>query len=270
MATGEHNDPSTEEALERMLMAVVPLLRRRAAVGAPNPAFVARTRARLMSGVAPVAYPGVAPVVASSPVSRRRRLLGGMRGIVAGLAAAIPRVCKRSGLPLGARTSRPSPPAAGAGEPSPPGRRGAARPALIAPDTGAAETSTLPEPTGRARRRGGRVTAGGERPIDPRGEYRRGVDRGARPAGPAGRRGRSTAHTGSSRQRDARRRAHARPEHGSRWAVLSRPSLPLYRNGAAARDTRRGARLLRAGARRSRGDDDVTFQSSSPSIRFQA
>jgi len=269
MATGEHNDPSTEEALERMLMAVVPLLRRRAAVGAPDPAFVARTRARLMSGVAPVAYPVVEPVVASSPVSRRRRLLGGMRGIVAGLAAAILRVCKKSGLPLGARTSRPSRPFAGGGQPSPQGRRVAACPVLIAPDTGADETSTLPEPTGRARRRGGRVAAGGERPIDPRGEYRCGVDRGARPAGPAGRRGRSTAHTGSRRRRDARRHAHARPEHGSRWAVLSRPSLPLYRNGAAARDTR-GARLLRAGARRSGGDDDVTFQSSSPSIRFQA
>ncbi len=78
----------SEETLERELARLGPLLRRRAAVGAPDPAFVARTRARLMSGVAPVAYPVAEPVVALSSASRRRRLRGGMRGVVAGLAAA--------------------------------------------------------------------------------------------------------------------------------------------------------------------------------------
>jgi len=79
----------SEETLERELARLGPLLRRRAAVGAPDPAFVARTRARLMSGAAPVAYPVAEPVVALSSASRQRRLCGGMRGVVAGLAAAI-------------------------------------------------------------------------------------------------------------------------------------------------------------------------------------
>ncbi len=79
----------SEEALERELARLGPLLRHRAAVGAPDPAFVARTRARLTSGAAAIAYPIVEPVVVSSPASRRRRLVGGMRGVMAGLAAAI-------------------------------------------------------------------------------------------------------------------------------------------------------------------------------------
>jgi len=41
-----------------------------------------------------------------------------------------------------------APTSAGAGQPSPQGRRIAARPALLPPDTGADETSALPEPTG--------------------------------------------------------------------------------------------------------------------------
>ena len=78
----------SEEALERELARLGPLLRRRADVGAPDPAFVARTRARLTSGEAAVSYSVAEPVVALSPASRRRRLLGGMRGVVAGAAAA--------------------------------------------------------------------------------------------------------------------------------------------------------------------------------------
>jgi len=78
-----------EEALERELARLGPLLRRRAAVGAPDPAFVARTRARLTSGEAAVSYPVAEPVVALSPASRRRRLVGGMRGVVAGVLAAV-------------------------------------------------------------------------------------------------------------------------------------------------------------------------------------
>ncbi len=55
MATGKHDDPPTEATLERMLTEVGPLLRRRAAVGAPDPAFVTRLRARLLkTGTAPV------------------------------------------------------------------------------------------------------------------------------------------------------------------------------------------------------------------------
>jgi len=77
-----------EEALERELARLGPLLRRRAAVDAPDPAFVARTRARLMFGEATMPYSAAEPVVALFPASRRRRLVGGMRGVVAGLAAA--------------------------------------------------------------------------------------------------------------------------------------------------------------------------------------
>ncbi len=49
MATREGATPPTEEALERTLTAVGPLLRRRAARGAPDPTFVARLRARLLA-----------------------------------------------------------------------------------------------------------------------------------------------------------------------------------------------------------------------------
>ncbi len=79
----------SEETLERELAWLGPLLRRRDDVGAPDPAFVARTRARLMSGATAVSYPIVEPVVVSSLASRRRRLLGDMRGVVTGVAAAI-------------------------------------------------------------------------------------------------------------------------------------------------------------------------------------
>ncbi len=89
MATGEHGAPPTEEALERMLTAVGPLLQRRVDAGAPDPAFVARTRAQLTSGVAAVSYPLAGPVVALPPASRRHRLLGGLRGAVVGVAAAV-------------------------------------------------------------------------------------------------------------------------------------------------------------------------------------
>jgi len=78
-----------EETLARELARLGPLLRRRAAVGAPDPAFVARTRARLTSGAAAVSHPVAEPIGMSSPASRRHRLVGGMRGVMAGLAAAI-------------------------------------------------------------------------------------------------------------------------------------------------------------------------------------
>jgi hypothetical protein len=49
MATREGAGPPTEATLARELTRVGPLLRRRAAVGPPDPAFVARLRARLLA-----------------------------------------------------------------------------------------------------------------------------------------------------------------------------------------------------------------------------
>ncbi len=92
MATGEHGAPPTEEALERMLTAVGPLLRRRAAVGAPDPAFVTRLRARLVkTGTTPD------PTFAPSPRGHPTRMARGRgavrawrwRRVVAGLALAV-------------------------------------------------------------------------------------------------------------------------------------------------------------------------------------
>ncbi len=92
MTMGEHNDPPTEEALERMLMAVLPLLRRRASVGAPDPAFVWALRARLLEmGIAPD------PTFAPSPRGHPTRTTRGRsvvrawrwRRVVAGMALAI-------------------------------------------------------------------------------------------------------------------------------------------------------------------------------------
>jgi len=74
----------SEETLERELARLGPLLRRRAAMSAPDPVFVARTRARLASSEATMPYPVAEPVVALFPASRRRRLVG----VMAGLAAA--------------------------------------------------------------------------------------------------------------------------------------------------------------------------------------
>ncbi len=102
------DEMDSEETLERELARLGPLLRRRAAVGAPDPAFVARTRARLTSGAAAVSYPVAEPVVVSSPASRRRRLLGGMRGVVAGLAAAVLVVAVLIAVIVVVRPHRPS------------------------------------------------------------------------------------------------------------------------------------------------------------------
>jgi len=98
----------SEEALERELARLGPLLRRRAAVDAPDPAFVARTRARLAAGAAAAPYPVAEPVVASSPASRRRRLVGGMRGVVAGVAAAVLVAAAVIALIVVVRPQRPS------------------------------------------------------------------------------------------------------------------------------------------------------------------
>ena len=76
-----------EEALERTLARVGPLLRRRAEAEAPDPAFVAALRARLAPDEAAVASPLVLPDVAP-PRPRPRLLVGGRRGVGAGLAAA--------------------------------------------------------------------------------------------------------------------------------------------------------------------------------------
>jgi len=95
-----------EEALERELARLGPLLRRRAAVGVPDPAFVARTRARLTSGAAAVSYPVAEPVMALPPASRRRRLVGGMRGV--GVAAAILVAAMLIALIVVVRPHRPS------------------------------------------------------------------------------------------------------------------------------------------------------------------
>ncbi len=73
-----------EDALHGTLTRVGPLLRRRAESDAPDPAFVARLRARLASDGAAVPSSGVAP----APAPRPRFLRGGVRGVGAGLAAA--------------------------------------------------------------------------------------------------------------------------------------------------------------------------------------
>ncbi len=65
MATGKHDDLPSEATLERMLTAVGPLLRRRAQVNAPDPAFVVRLRVRLLEiGTTP------APAFAHAPRGR--------------------------------------------------------------------------------------------------------------------------------------------------------------------------------------------------------
>ncbi len=84
----------TEAALERTLTAVGPLLRRRAELGAPDPAFVARLRARLLvTGTTPdpvfvrglrVRLRGAADGDAARVGRRRRRLITGIA-----LAAAV-------------------------------------------------------------------------------------------------------------------------------------------------------------------------------------
>jgi len=80
MATGKHDDPPTEATLERMLTEVGPLLRRRAAVGAPDPAFVTRLRARLLkTGTAPV------PAFAHFPRGHPTRRARGRGAVRAGL-----------------------------------------------------------------------------------------------------------------------------------------------------------------------------------------
>jgi len=73
-----------EDALERTLTAVGPLLHRRAAVGPPDPAFVARLRLRLTPDEAAIAPPVAAP----APVPRPRLVPWGGRGGAAGLVAA--------------------------------------------------------------------------------------------------------------------------------------------------------------------------------------
>ncbi len=92
MATGEHGAPPTEEALERMLTAVGPLLRRRADVGAPDPAFVWALRARLLeTGTTPD------PTFAPSPRGHSTRTARGRgasrawrwRRVAAGIALAV-------------------------------------------------------------------------------------------------------------------------------------------------------------------------------------
>ncbi len=72
--------PPTEEALEGTLTRMGPLRRRRAELGAPDPAFVARLRAHLA--------PDAPLVVAPSPAPYVRPPWQGVRGVVAGLAAA--------------------------------------------------------------------------------------------------------------------------------------------------------------------------------------
>ncbi len=57
-------------------------------------------------------------------------------------------VCEKSTPPTGSADVSSAPTSADVGLPSPQGRRVAARHALVPPDTGADETSALPEPTG--------------------------------------------------------------------------------------------------------------------------
>ncbi len=81
---GDDGTPA-EAALDETLTRVGPLLRRRADLGAPDPAFVARLRAHL----APNAAGDGAPVVAPSPAALGARLRRrGGRGVGAGLMAA--------------------------------------------------------------------------------------------------------------------------------------------------------------------------------------
>jgi len=100
MAAGEGAGPPTEATLERTLTAVGLLLRRRADVGAPDPAFVWALRARLLgteTGTAP--DPPFVRSPPSPPLPRGRlagtaRDRGGVRerrwrGVVAAIAFAI-------------------------------------------------------------------------------------------------------------------------------------------------------------------------------------
>ncbi len=92
MAAGKHGDLPTEEALERMLTAVGPLLRRRDAVVAPDPGFVTRLRARLLeTGTTPA--PTFAQGRRGHPTKTARGRGAGRarrwRRVVAGLALAI-------------------------------------------------------------------------------------------------------------------------------------------------------------------------------------
>src|SRR5437764_4445924 len=82
----------SEEALERMLTELGPLLRRRAEVGAPDATFVARLRAQLAPEGVDDRDTGDGPVVARpSPLhgQRRRRRLGYVVGIAAALVVAL-------------------------------------------------------------------------------------------------------------------------------------------------------------------------------------
>lgn len=74
----------SEETLGRTLRDLGPLLRRRAQVGAPDPAFVAALRTRLAIVETAVHKPGDA-----RGTPRRALLWGRRRGLVAGLAAAV-------------------------------------------------------------------------------------------------------------------------------------------------------------------------------------
>ncbi len=92
MATGKHDDPPTEATLERMLTEVGPLLRRRDTVGAPDPAFITRLRARLLeTGTTPVSTFAPSP---RSHLTRTARGRGAVRAwrwrrVAAGIALAV-------------------------------------------------------------------------------------------------------------------------------------------------------------------------------------
>src|SRR5437764_4671753 len=82
----------SEEALERMLTELGPLLRRRAEVGAPDPTFAARLRAQLAPQGVDDRDTGEEPVVArpSPPRGQRRwRRYGYVAGIAAALIVAV-------------------------------------------------------------------------------------------------------------------------------------------------------------------------------------
>jgi len=96
MATGEHDNFSSEATLERMLTVVGPLLRQRARVDAPDPAFVWALRARLLEPETPPT-----PTFVRAPHGRLVGLVMGLargrgagrdwrwRHVVAGVALAV-------------------------------------------------------------------------------------------------------------------------------------------------------------------------------------